>query len=108
MSPRTSTWTEILGSFPDPDEIVFGGECFVYLLGSMRRIAVKIVDRMTAKVKSISSIVTWLDALQMECKMLHTRQITRAHLHLTPYLRQAVRNRLVVRWILRGRIDLKI
>ena len=60
MSPRTSTWTEILGSSADTDDTAFGGECLTYRLGSNRRIAVNIVEAIVASVRSSSSIVTWL------------------------------------------------
>lgn len=60
MSPRTSTWTEILGSSADTDDTAFGGECLTYRLGSNRRIAVNMVEAIVASIRSTSSIVTWL------------------------------------------------
>jgi hypothetical protein len=59
MSPRTSTWTEILGSIADAEDTALGGECLTYRLGSRRRITVNVVEAMTAKVKKRSSISTW-------------------------------------------------
>ena len=60
MSPRTSTWTEILGSFADTDVIAFGRECLMYRLGSIRRKTDNVVEANTASVKRRSNIVTWL------------------------------------------------
>jgi hypothetical protein len=65
MSPRTSTWTEILGSFGDAKDTAFGGECLTYRLGKQRRITVKIVEAIVAKVKRISSMATWLQELSL-------------------------------------------
>jgi hypothetical protein len=64
-SPRTSTWTEILGSSADAEDTAFGGECLTYRLGKQRRIAVKIVEAIVAKVKRISSMATWLQELSL-------------------------------------------
>lgn len=63
MSPRTSTWTEILGSSADAEGTAFGGECFTYRLGNKSRITVKMVEAMVAKVKRMSSMATWLQEL---------------------------------------------
>jgi hypothetical protein len=60
ISPRTSTWTEILGSLIEPDDVALGGECLIYRVGQMRSKKVKVVEAITASVKRSSSIVTWL------------------------------------------------
>ncbi len=60
ISPRTSTWTEILGSSTDAEATAFGGECLKYRLGKQRRITVKIVEAIVASVKRISNMATWL------------------------------------------------
>jgi hypothetical protein len=55
MSPRTSTWTETLGS---SDECTwdFGGECLMYRLGNISRTTVKVVEAITASVSKRSNI----------------------------------------------------
>jgi len=63
MSPRTSTWTEILGSLAEPDDVAFGGECLTYRLGQIKSNKVKVVEAITASVKRRSSIATWLQYL---------------------------------------------
>ena len=67
MSPRTSTWTEILGSFATPFMVSLGGECLTYRLGSMRRTSVKTVEARTASGKRNSSMVTQLLVVFEEC-----------------------------------------
>jgi hypothetical protein len=56
MSPRTSTWTEILGSLADPESVTLGGECRTYRVGSSNNKTVNEVEAITATVRSISSI----------------------------------------------------
>jgi hypothetical protein len=57
MSPRTSTWTEILGSLTVPVLVDFGGEWRMYREGSRRMIIVTVVEAITANVKRRSSIM---------------------------------------------------
>lgn len=76
MSPRTSTWTEILGSSADAEATAFGGECLTYRLGKQRRIIVKIVEAIVARVKRISNMATWLQDFSLtECVLNRTLQI---------------------------------
>ena len=76
MSPRTSTWTEILGSSADAEAIAFGGECLTYRLGKQRRIIVKIVEAIVARVKRISNMATWLQDFSLtECVLNRALQI---------------------------------
>jgi hypothetical protein len=59
MSPRTSTWTEILGSCFDASgcfSSVRGGECRVYLVGSHSSMIMKVVEASTARVRSNSNM----------------------------------------------------
>jgi hypothetical protein len=68
MSPRTSTWTEILGSSAEAEDIAFGGECLTFRLGKQIRNIVKIVEAIVARVKRISNMATWLQDFSLtEC-----------------------------------------
>jgi hypothetical protein len=55
MSPRTSTWTETLGS-SDERNLGFGGECLMYRLGSISRMMVRVVEAITASVRRRSNM----------------------------------------------------
>jgi len=89
MSPRTSTWTEILGSFADAEETALGGEWLTYRLGRHRRTTVKIVEAMVASVRSSSSIVTWLQQLfWVKNVLIHLVQIISRY--LTPFPRLVI------------------
>ncbi len=69
MSPRTSTWTEILGSFTELVDVALGGEWLTCRLGNIRRTSVKNVERITVADKSTSmvegksNIVMWLQMI---------------------------------------------
>lgn len=55
MSPRTSTWTEIFAPVSSNSR---EGESLTYRLGSNKRMIVNVVEAMTARVKSISIIIS--------------------------------------------------
>jgi hypothetical protein len=60
ISPSTSTWTDILGSLAECAAVGFWDCCLINRLGNMSMHRVKVVDAMTANVKRISSMATWL------------------------------------------------
>jgi hypothetical protein len=70
MSPRTSTWTETLGS-SDERNLGFGGECLMYRLGSISRMMVRVVEAITASVRRRSNMfgdVASRTCLEARCK----------------------------------------
>ena len=62
MSPRTSTWTEVLAPVLLCSS---ANEAFTYLLGSIKRMIVKMVDRKSAIGRIASSMVDMVVVVMM-------------------------------------------